>query len=297
MVKVNKLKAIWQLARLGHGFMLGFAVIVGAVIAGDLFIIPFDTLLISLSLGFMTALFIEAGTFALNDYYDIEVDRANERFDRPLVRGDIEPNTALIIAVFAIVLGIACSSLINIWCFSIALVTALFGIFYDIKLKEAGIIGNIYIAFTMAIPFVFGGFIFQKSVFVLIVLSLITFLAGLGREIMKGIIDVEGDALRDVKTIARVYGVRRAGTVSIFLYMAAVLLSPLPFIFDLGGFRNYPYLVVVFIADIIFIYTCLKLYRSEDRDVVNNLRRTTIVAMLFGLIAFLSGALSYVIGL
>ena len=172
LLSVNKFKfkALWQLTRLGHGFMLGFAVIIGALIAGDLSSIPSDTLLISLSLGFLAALLIEAGTFALNDYYDIEVDTANERLDRPLVRGEIEQKTALIIAFFAILLGIICSLLINIWCFSIATITALFGIFYDIKLKETGLLGNIYIAFTMAIPFVFGGFIFQRSVLVLVVL-------------------------------------------------------------------------------------------------------------------------------
>lgn len=285
MGEESKLKAYWQLTRLGHGFMLGFAVLIGAVIAGSI------SSLTLLLLGFFTAIFIEAGTFSLNDYYDIEVDRANKRFDRPLVRGDINPKTAFILGVLTVIIGIICSAFINSWCFSIALITALFGIFYDIRLKESGIFGNIYIAFTMSIPFVFGGLIFQKSVLVLIVLSLITFLAGLGREIMKGIIDVEGDALRDVKTIARIYGVKRAGMVSIIFYLTAVLLSPLPYIFNLGGFRNYQYLAFVCLADIAFIYTCLKLYGSEDRDVINGLRRTTIVAMLFGLVAFLAGAL------
>ncbi|MDY6930390.1 MAG: UbiA family prenyltransferase [Halobacteriota archaeon] len=283
MEKQSKLKAYWQLTRLGHGFMLGFAVLIGVVIAGNI------SSFTPIFLGFFTALFIEVGTFSLNDYYDIEVDRANKRFDRPLVRGDIDPKTAFFLGVLTVIIGIVFSAFINIWCFSIALVTALFGIFYDVKLKESGIFGNIYIAFTMSVPFVFGGFIFQKGAAVLIILSMITFLAGLGREIMKGIIDVEGDALRDVKTIARVYGVKRAGTVSVILYLTSVLLSLLPFIYDLGGFRNYRYLVLVCLADITFIYSCLKLFGSEDRDTINGLRKTTIIAMLFGLIAFFTG--------
>ena len=285
----KKIKAFWHLTRLGHGFMLGIAVLIGALIAGNVLSEIYGVLL-----GVLTAILIEAGTFALNDYYDIEVDRENARLDRPLVREDLKPETAFMLGVILTILGVACSYFINIWCFLIALVSALFGVAYDIKLKETGVLGNIYIAYTMAIPFVFGGLVFQniqKGVLVLIILSLITFLSGLGREIMKGIIDVKGDAIRDVKTVARVYGVENAKITSITFYSVAVLLSPIPFIFDLSGFRNYPYLLFVIIADTIFLYTCIKL-RGGDVEVINGLRKTTIMAMLFGLIAFLVGAVA-----
>lgn len=282
---INKIKAFWQLTRLGHGFMLGIAVAIGALIAGDIFSEVYKFLL-----GILTAIFIEAGTFALNDYYDMEVDRENDRLDRPLVRGDLKSETAFLIGVILTIIGVALSFFINIWCFGIALFSALFGVAYDVKIKETGFFGNVYIAYTMAIPFVFGGLIFQKSVLVLVVLSLITFLSGLGREIMKGITDVKGDALRDVKTLARVYGIKNAKCVSIAFYSTAVILSPIPYIYDLSGFRNYPYLFFVLIADALFVFACIKL-RSGDLEVVDGLRKTTIIAMLFGLIAFLAGAI------
>ncbi len=284
---LKKIKSFWQLTRLGHGFMLSIAVVIGALIVGNVFLKVYGVLL-----GVLAAILIEAGTFSLNDYYDIEVDRENERLDRPLVRGDIKPKTAFTAGVILTVIGVACAYFINNWCFLIALLSALFGVAYDIKLKETGFLGNIYIAYTMAIPFLFGGMIFQnveKGVLVLIVLSLITFLSGLGREIMKGIIDVKGDSLREVKTVARVYGIKKARIISITFFSMAVALSPIPFIYNLSGFRNYPYLVFVLIADIIFIYSCIKL-KSGDKEVINGLRKTTIMAMLFGLIAFFSGA-------
>jgi 4-hydroxybenzoate polyprenyltransferase len=57
-------------------------------------------------LAFFTALFLEASTFALNDYFDLDIDIVNKRNDRPLVRGDIKPKTALILFGVFFPLGI-----------------------------------------------------------------------------------------------------------------------------------------------------------------------------------------------
>jgi geranylgeranylglycerol-phosphate geranylgeranyltransferase len=280
-------KAMWQLTRLEHGLMLGSSVIIGMIISDDVIISISDALL-----GFLTVLLISAGIFALNDYCDMDVDIANDRADRPLVRGELQPRDALIIASIATPIGILCSFLLeNMWCFALAVITAGLGIVYDVKMKEAGVPGNAYIAFTMAIPFVFGGLIIRRVPFVLLIFSSMAFLSGFGREVMKGIVDVKGDALRDVKTIARVYGIGKAKIISVIFYMIAVLLTFFPFIFDMSGFRNHAYLFLILIADSLFAYVCYELYKSKDREKVNELRNTTLVAMIVGLIAFLCGSI------
>ena len=48
------------------------------------------------ALAFLTALLIEASTFALNDYFDYDIDVKNNRTDRPLVRGELAKGTALV---------------------------------------------------------------------------------------------------------------------------------------------------------------------------------------------------------
>ena len=89
---MKTLKAIWELMRLEHGVMIAIAILIGAVIAKQE--IPS---LYRFVLTFTTALFLEASTFALNDYFDIDIDKHNKRIDRPLVRGDLSPRTALLI--------------------------------------------------------------------------------------------------------------------------------------------------------------------------------------------------------
>ena len=151
---MKKIKAIWELMRLEHGVMIAIAILIGSLIALEGQGLPsFDKFILT----FFTALFLEASTFALNDYYDLEIDKKNKRMDRPLVRGDLSPKSALYLFGILFPLGIICSYFVNLACFIIALITALLAILYDAKLKKIKLLGNYYIAYVMAIPFIFGG--------------------------------------------------------------------------------------------------------------------------------------------
>ena len=149
---MKTLKAIWELMRLEHGVMIAIAIIIGAIIVKQE--IPS---LLKFILTFGTALFLEASTFALNDYFDIEIDKNNKRMDRPLVRGDLSPQSALLIFFLFFPLGILSAYYVNLTCFLIALITAGFAVLYDTWMKKIKLLGNFFIAYIMAIPFVFGG--------------------------------------------------------------------------------------------------------------------------------------------
>jgi len=151
---MKKIKAVWELMRLEHGVMIAIAILIGSLIALKGEGLPlFDKFILT----FFTALFLEASTFALNDYCDLEIDKKNKRQDRPLVRGDLAPRSALYLFFIFFPLGIICSYFVNLACFLIALITALLAILYDVKMKKIKLLGNFYIAYVMAIPFIFGG--------------------------------------------------------------------------------------------------------------------------------------------
>ncbi|HIP62582.1 MAG TPA: prenyltransferase, partial [Archaeoglobus profundus] len=150
---------------------------------------------------------------------------------------------------------------------------------------------NAYIAFTMAAPFIFGGIIANKLTPQIIVLSIIAFISGIAREIMKGIEDVEGDALRNVKSLARVKGVAFAAKISALLFLIAVMLSVIPFLF-IDEYRfDIKYIVPVILTDIILIKVCLNLIKRYDKSSIREYRNQTLIALLFGLIGFLIGAI------
>ncbi len=278
------IKAFWDLLRLEHGLMYALGVVVGVVVSAGL---EFDPK--NLVLGMLTAVFCQASAFALNDYFDYEVDLANRRTDRPLVRGDLSRRTALITGLVLAPLGFVSAFMISSNAFLLALAITLLGYIYDLKLKEFGIIGNVYIAFSMATPFIFGSIVAKNSITPQIaVLSTIAFLAGVAREVMKGIEDVEGDALRNVRTVARVKGVDFASKLSSLLFLLAVILSFIPFLALEGYEFDFKYLIPVIITDFMLVRISLELLHG-NRD-VRRFRKETLVALLFGLIGFLLGA-------
>jgi len=292
---MSKLKAIWQLMRLEHGVMIAIAILIGSLIAlkGEAFP-PLDKFILT----FLTALFLEASTFALNDYYDLEIDKKNKRTDRPLVRGDISPQTALYLFFILFPLGIICSFFVNLPCFIIALVTAFLAIVYDVKLKKIKLLGNFYIAYIMAIPFIFGAVaVIEEKMFsfdihpVIYVVALIAFLTGLGREIMKDVMDFEGDREKGVKSFPKYIGVHRSNVLAAIFYIASIVISFLPYSLSNYGFyyRNTYYLLLVFITDTMLLTTSLHLiFKKQPRLIIY--RKFTLLAIFVGLLAFLLGA-------
>jgi len=296
MIDMKILKAIWQLMRLEHGVMIFLGILIGSIIAlkGDE--LPSWNNFI---LTFFTALFLEASTFSLNDYFDLEIDKKNKRTDRPLVRGDLQPKTALYLFFIFFPLGIICSFFVNLSCFIIALITAFLAVLYDAHMKKVKLVGNFYIAYVMAIPFIFGGvavvenstlsFNIQPSIYII---AIIAFLAGSGREIMKDVQDYEGDIEKGVKSFPKYIGKRKSNFIAALFYLIAIALSFIPFFVAEHDiyFLNYAYFYPVFLCDIMLLSTSIHLI-IKRKPHMNLYRKISLLAIFIGLLSFLIGAL------
>jgi 4-hydroxybenzoate polyprenyltransferase len=126
---------------------------------------------------------------------------------------------------------------------------------------------------------------------VIYVIALIAFLAGAGREIMKDVMDYEGDSRQGVKSFPHYIGMRASNGVAAIFYLCAIALSFLPFFLVGFGlyYRNITYFILVFITDTMLLSTCLQLV-FKKRPSMKFLRKFTLVAIFIGLIAFLAGA-------
>ena len=283
-----KIKAVYELVRLDHGFMFMIAVFIGALVTGQ------DVIdnLISIGFASLTALFLQAGAFSLNDYMDLDIDRINNRMDRPLVRGELKPETALLIFFITFPLGIIFSFLVNEICFLIALVTGFLAILYDVRIKKLKYLGNLYVAYTTSIPFIFGSFAVSSKVCLpAMILALIAFLSNLGREIMKDLLDIQGDRARGVRSLPLLLGEKSARLAVAILYLSAVSLSPLPF-FVRGTVycMDYLYLCTIILADLIFLHISLGLTKRTSG--LQRYRKLSLIGMMVGLSAFLLGAIA-----
>jgi geranylgeranylglycerol-phosphate geranylgeranyltransferase len=285
---MGTIKALMDLTRLvPNQIMIGVGVLVGEVVASSGFP-PLGPAI----LGFFGPLILGASTFAMNDYYDIETDKRGNRQDRPLVRGDISPGTAKLAFLIGFPLGLLLSSAINIPCLFIAALFASLAVLYNIYLKDTGLPGNLFIASTMGIPFIYGSLAVGGEISLAIVtLTLMAFLSGTGREILKDVMDVEGDSARNSRTLPRTRGLRFASRTSVLFFLIAMCLSPLPFILQSGEsyYHNLKYLIPVVITDLMLLLVVFRTLKLSSSGDAAPLRKLSLLALGIGLVGFLLG--------
>ncbi len=111
----------------------------------------------------------------------------------------------------------------------------------------------------------------------------------LGREVLKGLEDIEGDRAHGVSTIAVVYGVRPTLVVASVFLSIVVVISPLPYLL---GWTNTWYLVFAMLGvDIPIIVALIRVWRNPVGNAWSSTRILKI-PLLMGLIAFTAGALA-----
>jgi len=277
---VDKLRAFLRLTRITHGFFLAVAVLIGQIVtAGHL---PVLRILI---LSIITPMSISAGAFAINDYTDYETDKANNREDRPLVSGAIDRKTALYLSLILMPVGVIASAFINLYSLVIAVVFASLSYAYSLHLKKVAVAGNICIAASMTIPFIFGALNVSSTVPISIwILSSMAFLSGTGREIVKSVQDMEGDREQGRKTLPIKIGEKPSLYISTSLITLAILISPYPYLGITQYLGNDLYLSLVILANLMFITA---LYDLLKRKHYNDFRKESYIAIGIGLLAFL----------
>lgn len=275
------LSGLLSLIRPLNSIMVGFAVIVGMVVSG----FPKMSYL-SAALGFLTGFFISSYSMIINDRYDIEVDRVNNP-TRPLVIGSVSIKEAELSAATLLALGIATSTILGWLTFLIAGVFALIAWLYNYKVKKYGLLGNALVSASVAIPYIYGAVAIGASDEPLIyLLALTSFLAGLGREVVKTICDVKGDELRDIRSVARIWGAKAAAAVSSGFFISAIITSLLPLLLRIVGLI---YGILVSAPICIFIALTIMILRDHSAECAYQVKRIALLGMLLGLIAFMVG--------
>jgi len=261
--------------------MVGFAVVVGVAVASPTSIPTVPTLL-----GFLTGFLISSYSMVVNDRYDVEVDRVNSP-NRPIASGRISTRAATIYAATLLTLGITSSLLISYENLLIASLFASIAWLYSYWGKRRGLLGNFMVAASVAIPYIYGGVSVERAWSHLPwFLALTSFLASTGREVVKTISDVEGDEVRGVRSIARVYGPRTAAELSAALFLSAVLSTALPLI---TGEVGLVFAALILLPDGLFTYTSFRILRDCSKQSALAVKKLTLIGMLIGLIAFIAG--------
>jgi len=263
---------------------MGFAVLVGAAIAGRAGLLGSWR---GLVLGFATGFALTGSAMAVNDYHDREIDAINEPL-RPIPSGAVTPGEALATALVLSVGGLIAAGLTSLSCLAVAVFSWAVMVVYSTWGKRTGLPGNLLVSVCVALPFIYGGLVVENTLPpTSILFALMAFLSNTGREVTKGIVDVEGDRAEAVRTVAVSRGARKAAAAAASFYLSAAAVSLLP---PSLGLVSLWYLPPVALTDLGLIHSSFSLMRNPSRENSRKVKSRVLIWMMSGLAGFLAGS-------
>ena len=242
---------------------------------------------------FVTVL-ITLGGYLINDYFDIETDKINDK-------SRLSPKSLLLlyfvilflgfILAFALALALGQPALSLIYLMAVALLYM-----YSAIWKRQVLIGNVIVSlFTAAVPLILlyaerdqldmlNVTSIESTTSSIVFFSAFTFLISMVREIIKDIEDLEGDSAAGYKTLPIVYGIERAKTIAGFygfVLMGTLLLWQLYSLrFTSDNLLTHLFVFIFLYAPVIFLVVKL-LGKSAHWTSLSQLCKAI---MLFGLL-------------
>jgi geranylgeranylglycerol-phosphate geranylgeranyltransferase len=219
----------------------------------------------------------------VNDLRDIEIDRINKP-QRPLPSGRVRPIGAVWFAAAFGLAGILAATPLARNPMLLVLLTLIVLFLYAIHFKKT-LAANGIVALTAGLSFLLGGWVAGND------LCLIPFgfalLIHLPREIVKAVIDQDGDRLAGVNSLPVRFGTRPALVLSAALLVLLILLMPLPYVFKVLRLR---YLLIVILGALpLLVFAVIKLLGNPDRPTLFRISTLFKVMMGIGLVGFILG--------
>jgi geranylgeranylglycerol-phosphate geranylgeranyltransferase len=289
---MGKLGGYLRLMRPVNCLMMGFAVIVGATLASPNVL---TSLWQNRIYGFLTGFMLTAASMAINDYFDREIDAINEP-KRPIPSGLIKPKESLAFAFILTVIGFAAAlansyltNLNSVSCFLVAIIAWIIFVAYTTVGKRSGLPGNFLVSICVSISLIYGSYTVAGAIETnVLICAFIVFLSITGREVTKGIVDVKGDKVQNVKTLAVRYGEKTAAVAATLFYLSAVSLSPIPWLLNLVSFWFIPFVAV---TDFGLVASSFMLLNDYSRENARKVKNIALLWFIFALLAFVVGAL------
>ncbi len=270
------LKNWWKLTRAEHGAIVFLAVLVSQFVVTR----RLETAMLWPAIGPML---ITWGAFAWNDYFGYKSDKALKRMDRPLVAGTIQPRAALWAGSALMLAGVALTYPVGLTAFAIAAVYTVLSMAYDLFLKTRPLLGNVFIASSMSISFLYGNYAVSNALHPHVLLYAgVAFLAGLGRELIITLRDIDGDKKTGATTLPMLLGPRNTVVAASVLIYGAAALSLVPLLRPVSPI----YIALAILTDALFLVSTYYVLLSQKFENLNTARKLTLAGMLVGVLAF-----------
>lgn len=251
-------KTLLDLIRLRNALIAFAGIFIGAVVFSiGSPLMPFKVLAAAVS-----ASLILSGGNAINDYFDVEIDRVN-RPKRPIPSGRLSRSDALMAALTLFLLGLGFAKYINGICLVMALLNIIILVLYARYGKRLLLVSNLSVSYLVASVFIYGAastyspelWVNPDGLSLMAVLAVCAFFLTLSRELVKDIEDLEGDRKAYSVTAPIVYGTDNAKKMAFLAASAAIILSFAPIILMPVNFNELLYGLFILLTDAVVLFS------------------------------------------
>lgn len=236
----------------------------------------------------LTAFLVTAHSMVHNDIVDYEIDKINAP-NRAIPSGKVTITEAKIWALFLLLLALFFGYLIDLnigLSFPFSIFWAGLNIFildmYNLYLKKSGILGNLIIGYVVLALFLYADIVINTSLTLRTEsIGLYAFFLIWGREVYKGIRDIEGDRAHGIKTIPVRFGAKGGAIVGSGIIMIGVLWS-IPMI--LNPFVSIIVPIILIILDTVIIYWCYRIIKDPSSERAQHTKLWLLRSLLIALV-------------
>lgn len=256
----------------------------------------------------LATLFIAAGGYVINDIYDMETDAVNKP-NKVIIGKYLSEKTANYLYIIFTVIGVFCGFYLShsvgkpeFFVMFVIISAALY--VYASYLKQIAVAGNILVSLLVSVSVMIVGVFelipaitpqnqsVQSTMFeVLADFAIFAFFINFIREIVKDILDVDGDHKVGMQTLPIVFGKIRTAKIAFSLTCLTILII----IYYIGTFLYmHTEAIIYFLVAVVgpLIYIALKLFSAENNHQFKHISFMLKMVMITGM---LSMVLYYII--
>ncbi|MBI3004617.1 MAG: geranylgeranylglycerol-phosphate geranylgeranyltransferase [Ignavibacteriales bacterium] len=276
----EKLKALFELTRPLNCVIAFLSIVAASVLAGGR-----DASWLPILIAGLVGAFVAAGANAINDYFDVEIDRIN-RPERPIPRNAVAREDARFLWFILSFFGLGLNVFLNRGALAIAFFAVISLYLYSLVLKKTVLVGNFVVALMTGMAFVYGAVVVGKPERSLVP-AVFAFLINLAREIVKDVEDMEGDASKNAMTFAVKYGARSGIIVASVILILLVGTTIAAYVL---GIYNILYLYAVLVVDVILAYIIVSMWNNRSPINLRRMSNLLKLNMAIGLAAIFAGS-------
>lgn len=228
---------------------------------------------------------IVGGGNAINDCFDIEIDRLN-RPGRPLPAAELSIRQATALWLAFSLVGVTLSYLLTSWNLYIAVFWVLALYYYSRTLKRTVLAGNLIIGILTGMAFLFGA-VAAGNPSTAFFPGVFAFLVNVTRELLKDVEDIEGDREAGALTLPVRYGTHASVVAASVFVGVLVVATMLPYFLNV---YTVTYLGIVLAVDLLLLFVIVSWWKDESRSNLSRLSSILKLAMVGGLAAILAGS-------